>query len=353
MNAIKKYITSGVVIAMSLLAVSVAFAADSKPVFYPSDVKNPRIQFLSTIDGEGYFGSNSSFGNRFPGYNPDSSVKEKAPFGQTYGLASTQDELFICDVTKQQVMIFNFKTSIITKFGEGLSKPAGIAIDTDGTRYVVDLGNMRISVYNAKNAFVRNMTDAQGWYPVSAAILNDSLYVVDTKNHQVVVMNKNTGVVTKRIGQPGEEVGEFAAPSAITVGSNGLIYVSNTHNGRVDVIDANGKFVDKFGDTPNVAAGSFARPKGIAFDKENRLYVVDNSFENVQIFNDKKQFLMPFGEVGNVKGGLNLPMTILVDYNNAKYFSKYVAPGHSLEYVILVANQTGPHKISVFGFLKQ
>ena len=352
MNAIKKYITSGLVIAMSLIAINVAFAADAKHVFYPSDVKNPRIQFLNTINGEGFFSNGSSFGDRFPGYNPDAQ-KEKAPFGQTYGLASTQDELFICDVTKQQVMIFNFKTSSITKFGVNMSKPVGIAIDNDGTRYVVDLGNMKISVYDAQNKFVRTMTDAQGWYPVATALLNDSLYVVDSKNHQVVVMNKNTGAVTKRIGQPGEAIGEFAAPTAITVSAQGLIYVSNTHNGRVDVIDANGKFVDKYGDAPNVAAGSFARPKGIALDKENRLYVVDNSFENVQIFNDKKQFLMPFGEIGNVKAGLNLPMTILVDYNNAKYFSKYVAPGHELEYIILVASQTGANKINVFGFLKQ
>ena len=351
MNALKKYITSGLVIAMSLLAVSV-FAAVNKPVFYPSDVKNPKIQFLSTINGEGFFGNNSGFGNRFPGYNPDATV-EKAPFGQTYGLAATQDELFVCDVTKKQVMVLNFKTSLINKFGEDLQKPVGIAIDKDGTRYIVDLGNMKVSVYNAQNKFLRSMVDPQGWYPVAATVLNNSLYVVDSKNHQVVVMDKLNGAVISRIGEPGDAIGQFAAPTAITVDSKGRIFVSNTHNGRVDVLSADGKFVDKFGDTPNTAAGNFARPKGIALDNEDRLYVVDNSFENVQIFNNQKQFLMPFGEVGNVKGGLNLPTAILIDYANAKYFSKYVAPGHELEYVIYVANQVGPNRISVFGFLKQ
>ena len=61
---------------------------------------------------------------------------------------------------------------------------------------------------------------------------------------------------------------------------------------------------------------------------------------------------MPFGVVGNTPGGLNMPHAIAIDYDNASYF-KIVAPGRSIEYIILVANQTGDHKISVFGFLKQ
>ena len=34
-------------------------------------------------------------------------------------------------------------------------------------------------------------------------------------------------------------------------------------------------------------------------------------------------------------------------------FSDLVAPGHELEYLILVSNQYGPNKVGVYGFLKQ
>jgi hypothetical protein len=42
-----------------------------------------------------------------------------------------------------------------------------------------------------------------------------------------------------------------------------------------------------------------------------------------------------------------------VDYDNVKYFEKFVAPGQKLEYLIYVTNQVGPNKVSVFGFLRK
>jgi hypothetical protein len=47
-----------------------------------------------------------------------------------------------------------------------------------------------------------------------------------------------------------------------------------------------------------------------------------------------------------------LPAGVAVDYENARYFEKYAAPGHKLEYLILLANQYGSPKISVYGFFK-
>ena len=51
--------------------------------------------------------------------------------------------------------------------------------------------------------------------------------------------------------------------------------------------------------------------------------------------------------------GLYLPAGLTIDYENVGLFQKYVAPGQQLEYLILLTNQVGPKKVSVYGFLKK
>jgi hypothetical protein len=54
-----------------------------------------------------------------------------------------------------------------------------------------------------------------------------------------------------------------------------------------------------------------------------------------------------------VPGGLNIPAKVEIDYENVDLFADLAAPGHQLEYLILVTSQFGSRKVSVFGFLKQ
>jgi sugar lactone lactonase YvrE len=95
--------------------------------------------------------------------------------------------------------------------------------------------------------------------------------------------------------------------------------------------------------------GQFVRPKGIACDKEDNLYVVDAGFENVQIFNSNNQLLMFFGGPYKGPGDMWLPARVIIDYDNIKYFTKYVDSKYDLNYLIIVSNQYGPDKINVYG----
>jgi hypothetical protein len=47
---------------------------------------------------------------------------------------------------------------------------------------------------------------------------------------------------------------------------------------------------------------------------------------------------------------MNLPAKIILDYNNVDLFRKYAVPGADIEFLVLVSNQYGPNKISVYGF---
>jgi hypothetical protein len=72
------------------------------------------------------------------------------------------------------------------------------------------------------------------------------------------------------------------------------------------------------------------------------------------MFNAEGKLLMFFGEPkSSGEAGLYLPAGLTIDYENVGLFQKYVAPGYKLEYLILVTNQVGPNKVSVYGFLKK
>jgi len=72
----------------------------------------------------------------------------------------------------------------------------------------------------------------------------------------------------------------------------------------------------------------------------------------VQIFDRDGRFLMFFGESGDGPGGLLLPAKVAIDYDNLKYFQRYLQPGFQAEYLVFVTSQVGPRRVSVFAFGK-
>ena len=58
---------------------------------------------------------------------------------------------------------------------------------------------------------------------------------------------------------------------------------------------------------------------------------------------------MFFGGPYQAHGDMYMPAGVEVDYLNLSYFKKYVAPGYDLKYLVLVTNQFGPDKLSIYG----
>jgi hypothetical protein len=59
---------------------------------------------------------------------------------------------------------------------------------------------------------------------------------------------------------------------------------------------------------------------------------------------------MLFGTLGTNPGQMYLPADVIIDYENMDLFSDYAVKGAKLEFLVLVTNQYGPHKVSVYGF---
>ncbi len=77
---------------------------------------------------------------------------------------------------------------------------------------------------------------------------------------------------------------------------------------------------------------------------------MDAAFENVQIFNKEGRILLYFGQGGKEPGNFMLPAKVAIDYDNLKYFEKYVQADFQVEYLILVTSQFGDRKVNVFAY---
>ncbi|UCF41357.1 MAG: hypothetical protein JSW43_03225, partial [Gemmatimonadota bacterium] len=129
------------------------------------------------------------------------------------------------------------------------------------------------------------------------------------------------------------------------------VYVSDQLGAKVEVYSTDGDHLRTIG-SRGVGFGQFSLPKGLAVDEAGRIYVVDARFENVQIFDNDGRLLTFFGGPYRGPGYMSLPAKVTVDYAHLDYFRPYVHPQFELEHLIFVTNQSGPDRISVYGFVR-
>ena len=78
------------------------------------------------------------------------------------------------------------------------------------------------------------------------------------------------------------------------------------------------------------------------------MYVVDAAFDNVQMFNPDGRVLMFFGSGGGHPGSMDLPAGICINESDIELFRQYVHPAFEPHRLIVVTNQFGRHKVSVY-----
>jgi outer membrane protein assembly factor BamB len=319
-------------------------------VLFPAPPQEPRIQFLAA------YGSDEDILPPLSGFRRFILGDRRGrKLGKPYGVAIHDGQILVCDTLAGIVAVFDLRARNVEVLGGSANgrvrKPINIAVDDDGTRYVVDVDLQRVMVYDRNNVYLRAVGDPEAWSPTDVAISGKRLYVTDKKSGQVVLLEKTTGEELKRFGRLGSGEGELYAPTNVEVGADGSVYVSDTGNFRVLKFDSRGKPLQQIGSLGR-GVGQFVRPKGVAVDREGRVYVVDAAIQNVQIFDAEGRLLLYFGGAGNGPGRMNLPAKTVIDYDNVDLFADRVAPGYEIEYLVAVTNQFGPNKVTVYGFLE-
>jgi hypothetical protein len=329
---------------------------DNAPLFYPALPEAPRIQYLASFSVSGDVKEKEEKSGWLASFvlgeeDPEDMKGPEKP----YGVALNNGEIHVVDTRGGGYAIFDIPNKDYRfVYGSGASamdKPINMTIAEDGMKYVTDTVKEKVFAFDGNDRFIRAYGLKEDFKPTDVRSLDDRLYVSDLAGHRVVIFNKADGTVLGNIGTEGEQDELLFQPTNIAIGPDRHLYVSDTNNYRVQKYTLDGKFIRSYGRGIGNMLGNFARPKGIDLDKEGRLYVVDAAFENVQIFNNEGELLLFFGEKSaDHEGGFDLPTDVVIDYDSAAYFQSYADPAFKLEYVILVANQFGRSKVSVFGF---
>jgi sugar lactone lactonase YvrE len=330
-----------------------------KPVFFPPAPETPRLQFLKSFSGPEDLGpvKTSAF-EKFIVGEPEKTEGITIP----YGVAIYEGKLYVCDVGKRMVEVLDLKNrtfSYLTK-DRRLMNPVNIFIDDDGTKYITDPTAGLVFVFDENNDITAMLGKGSKINPIDVVVRGSLCYVTDFTSNQVVIMDKITGREITHLGKKNEEQkqeepltglanGEFSLISNLALDREGNIYVTDKTGARITEFDRTGVFkrtIGRLGDNID----EFVRPKGIAIDNQDRIWVVDAGSEVAKIYNQQAQLLLFFGLPGNEPGMMNLPTKIVLDYDNIEYFRQYAVRGANIEFLVLVTNQYGLNKVSVYGF---
>jgi len=343
----------------AVLAIACGCATQTKTAktayqFYPPPPDEPRLQFLTAFSSEKEFRGkdDKNLMTFLTGVQPPSKV-----IGKPYGGAANGGKLFICDTEVQVVLAADVQTrrfAALDAQGEGaLKQPQNITFDSDGLCYVTDTGRQQVVIFDKNKNYLAALGKKDELKPLDVAVSKDRIYVADLIKHGVRVFDKTSRNPLFEIPRsPSERTNRIRGlftPTNLALDSKGRVYVADSGAFRVQVYDSDGNYVRSIGEMGD-KLGQFGRVKGIAVDRQDRLYAVDAITQATQIFNDEGRLLTWFTEPEAAGRVQNLPAKVFLDYEDVSYFKSYAAPNFELEYLVLITNQLGSHKVSVYGF---
>jgi len=319
-------------------------------VVFPPPPDTVRIQYLTR------FSSSIDITGKRSGFLRYILGEDKGkPIIKPYGIAIHKGRIYIADTILGGLEIIDLNKKTFDYFrprGLGiLKKPINCFVDTDGFLYVADAERRQIVIFDPKLKYVASIGDARKIKPTDVFVYKNKIYFTDLKSHRIWVYSKisRDSIFTFPEAEPQTEP-FLHSPINLYIYDD-EIYVTDFGEFKVKIYDMAGEYLRSVGSYGR-GLGQFVRPKGIAVDKEGNLYVVDAAFENVQIFDKNGKLLMFFGGTYQGPGYMWLPAKVIIDYDNLKYFQKYVYKDFKLKYLIFVTNQYGPDKISVYGFVE-
>ena len=185
----------------------------------------------------------------------------------------------------------------------------GVTVDDEGNILVADRDNHRIQKFTNDGRFLASVgTEGTGPLqfnsPMDIAfnVHNKQLYVVDSGNHRIQVLNADL-----TISKIFREKWNWDVRS-VTCDKDGNVYVIGCGEKVVQVFKANGKRLWEF--SRQVELGP---PAGVAVNSKGKVIVSDYSDHSISIFTTKGQLVSSFGRKGKRPGEFNYPGSLAVD----------------------------------------
>gem|GEM_PF-2404739 len=212
--------------------------------------------------------------------------------------------------TSYSLLQIGFKS----EFGQGgsgpgqMNEPADIAIDADGTIYLADKSNRRVTVMTNDGKFLASWQSRDGdkWQmsaPSGIGISENRIYISDSDKDKVLVFSRD-GSFLDEFGGSGSAPKQFDNPKGIAV-NRGVIYVADTGNHRVQVFSSDGIYLQSIGEKGD-RDGQMRSPLDVAVDHNGSIYVADSGNNRIQVFSPSGEHLKNYHD-------LSMPVSICTD----------------------------------------
>lgn len=128
------------------------------------------------------------------------------------------------------------------------------------------------------------------------------LYIADTGNNRIIVVEENTLEVVRVIDSFDNSGAEdtFNAPTGVCVSENNQLYIADRENKRIVVLELDGTLV-KIVENPqsDVLGDNFVfKPLKVSVDYADRIYcIAQNMFQGIMVFETEGQFSGFFGTI--------------------------------------------------------
>ena len=213
--------------------------------------------------------------------------------------------------------------------------PTDLAIDAAQRIWVVDRGNDRLQCFDSGGHYLASYGstghgEGQFYVPGGVAIRGSRMAVADTWNHRICLFDiVGSGLVPAFVlGDSGSANGQFLAPQDVDLGPDGLIYVADSDNFRVQVFDSNGNYLRRLGTITR-----FAWVYGVGVDAHGNAYVSEPGRSQISKLTRDGRYLYTWGTIGPKVQKFIRPlrmtfdrdgMLLVVDYDDTYHSDRIV-----------------------------
>jgi len=246
-------------------------AVDSTGNVFIADANDHRIRKIAT-DGT----ISTLAGDGFPGFSGDGGPASAARLNTPYGIAVGSDgTLYIADLGNNRVRQIAPDGTITTVNGTGqLLAPRNVALDAAGNLYVSEFGGQRVRRVGPHGKLTTiagtgtagfsgdgsAATNAQLNYPAGLAFdTAGNLYIADSSNNRVREVVAASGIITTVLGtgDPGATLpNQLNVPTGVAIDSAGNLDVADSGNQRIQQLTASGSIQTLPGAGRDLAADS-------------------------------------------------------------------------------------------------
>lgn len=207
-----------------------------------------------------------------------------------------------------------------------------ISFAPDGSFYVAESGNHRVSKFDAGGDFVlswggKGTGDGQFIDVIGVSVAPDgNVYVIDDERWDVQVFDPD-GEFLFAFSGPGEGPENLEDPSVLDIDSDGTVYVDDWGNSRIVKYTADGEYIGEWGarGDPNDPDDPYSlfNPHGVDVGPDGRVYVADMRNNRLKVYDREGQHVATWGGEFGDDLYVDKPVGVAVADDGSVYFTQY------------------------------